>query len=163
MFRGLFPEAEVMKLSRLFVLLALCTAVSSAAQAQSFPGRSGHWDATVKSSGQEPMTLNFCMNDDTWKRAMFTNKSCTVSQTGSTLNSSSYHLDCTMHTMTMKGDTTIHFDGKEHMTSTSKFDMTMKGKPSTVESTVDYNWKSSSCTGNEVNLLAEKREKEQQH
>ena len=63
----------------------------------------------------------------------------------------------------MKGDTTLRFDGKEHMTSSAKFDMVMQGKPSTVESTVDYHWTSSSCTGNEMNMLAEKREKERQH
>jgi hypothetical protein len=156
MFRGLLLEADGMKLFRFFALLAACAAISSAAHAQSFPGRDGHWEATVKSAGQDPMKLEFCLNNDTWKRAVFANKSCTVSQTGSTLNSTSYHLDCDMHTATMKGDTTIRFDGKEHMTSTSKFDTVMQGKSSTIDSTVDYNWKASACTGKEVNLLAEK-------
>jgi hypothetical protein len=72
-------------------------------------------------------------------------------------------MDCNMPTLTMKGDTKINFDGKEHMTSTAKFDMVMQGKPSTIESSVDYRFKSSSCTGSEANLLAEKREKERQH
>ena len=142
---------------------AFAAALCSACAAQSFPGRSGHWDATAKSTGQEPMPMAFCLNDDTWKRAVFANKSCTVSPISTTLNSSTYHLDCNVGGMTMKGDTTLRFDGKQHMTSSAKFDMVMQGKPSTVESTVDYHWTSSSCTGNEMNMLAEKREKERQH
>jgi hypothetical protein len=163
MIRDLLLEAGAMKLFRFFVLLVACAAVSPAIHAQSFPGRSGHWDATVKSAGQESISLNFCMNDDTWKRALNTNKACTISQFSSTLTGASYHVDCNMRSATMKGDTTIHFDGKEHMTSTAKFDMVMNGKPSSFESAVDYRWKAASCTGNEMNLLADKRAKEQQH
>jgi hypothetical protein len=43
----------------------LAAGLHATCHAQSFPGRDGHWEATVKSAGQEPITLEFCLNNDT--------------------------------------------------------------------------------------------------
>lgn len=143
--------------------LALTAGLLATCSAQSFPLKSGHWDATVKSQGQT-VDLPQCLNDETWKHALNTDKACTVSQFSTGLLGGSYHLTCILgKTATMDGDVKLSFDGKEHMTAASTLHLTMSGKLTTMESTADYHWKSSTCTGDEVNLLAEKRAKERQH
>ena len=132
-------------------------------QAQSFPLKSGHWEATTVTDGGNDVTA-FCINDDNWKRGLNNNKACTISQMSSGLTGSSYHLDCNIgKSGKMSGDVKLSYDGREHMVGSGSFSGSVNGKPMPAsQSKTDYRWKSSTCDGNELNLRAEKREKEQQ-
>jgi hypothetical protein len=135
-----------------FVATSLCTAQ------QKFPLRPGEWNVTMSAAGSQnaPMVLPFCLNDETWQKALNQNPSCTVQQFTTTSTGTSYTLDCNTKTYQMSGKVKITFDGMEHMIANSSIDMTMNGKITHLTSQVDYRWKGATCSPNDMNLRPRK-------
>lgn len=130
--------------------IVILTAQLAAAQ-QKFPLRSGEWETTTTASGQSA-TLLYCLNDDLWTKSLTQDPSCKVSQLVVTSSGASYHLDCDMKVFQMKSNIVMTFDGKEHMTAKGLTEITMNGKTTSTTSAVDYRWKSSTCSPNDMNL-----------
>jgi hypothetical protein len=84
---GLCPNPKDKRMGSVTFIkwLALCLIVLTAGSActaqQKFPLRNGEWTSTTpdptNDSGQ-PMTMLFCMNDETWAKALNHNPTCTI-------------------------------------------------------------------------------------
>jgi hypothetical protein len=133
----------------------LATAVSSAQQ--SFPLRSGEWEARISSVGSKdaPMVLRLCLNDELWQKALAQNPSCSVQQLTFSSRGATYSMDCPMAAFQMKGKVDVSFDGKEHMTARSSMDMTFNGSDTHLVSLLDYRYKGPTCSPNDVNMRQE--------
>ena len=141
-----------LKSALLGVMVVMATAVCSAQQ--KFPLRSGEWAATVSSTtaGQEPTVLLYCFNDELWTKALTQDPLCTVTQLSVTSSGASYHMDCQMKVLQMKGNIEMSFDGMEHMTAKGLIDLTLNGKTTSSVTHSDYRWKAPSCNPNDMNL-----------
>jgi hypothetical protein len=135
-------------------LIALMASVGSAQQ--KFPLRSGEWTATTPDpthTGQQQMTMLFCMNDATWTKAINGNPRCTMEQLNIASSGGSYSLTCSGQAFQMKGSFKMTFDGMTHMTTSGSIDTTANGKTSHMDSTVDFHWKGTTCNPNvDMNL-----------
>jgi|HubBroStandDraft_6_1064221.scaffolds.fasta_scaffold91207_3 hypothetical protein len=61
-------------------LLVLLVAGVGVAQ-QGFPLRPGDWESTTKSGGSgEPTMIHFCLNNETWIKALTQVPACTIRQ-----------------------------------------------------------------------------------
>ena len=139
----------------LFACVSIATAACSAQQ--KFPLRHGEWEATTASEGQkDSLVLHYCMNDQTWMKALTQNPVCTLQQLNYSSRGASYNVDCPAKSFQMKGRVDLNFVAMEHMTAKGAFDMTVNGKTSQVVSTVDYRWKAAACNPNDINLRANK-------
>ena len=138
----------------LAVMLVALTAVSSAQT--KFPLRSGEWDATSSDMSPvtgKPLTMLFCMNDETWAKALNGNPTCSFQQFNLTSSGATYSLSCPGKSFQMTGSFKVVFDGMTHMTSTGSMDITMNGKPMHKDSTVYFHWKGPTCDPNaDLNL-----------
>lgn len=94
----------------------------------------------------------FCMNDETWKKALTQNPVCAVQQLSVTSTGIHFFLDCEAKSFQMKGPADLTFDGMEHMTGKASFTVTAGGKTSSVQSQTDYHWKNAACSPTDVNL-----------
>jgi hypothetical protein len=147
-----------MKLLNLVVCVVVATALlvpaSTGWAQQKFPLRQGEWTATMPdpSSPSKPMTLNFCLNDQTWTRALNQNPICAISNLQISATGLSYNLTCSGKGMQMSGTGSFKFDGMEHMTSTAATTFTVNGKPTTMNTTADYRWKQTECSPNDMNM-----------
>jgi len=129
-------------------------AASSCSAQQKFPLRPGEWQVmiTESSSNNAPIVVLFCMNDDTWQKAINQNPYCSIQNFITTSTGASYTLSCTTRVIQMIGKGVITFDGMEHMTDNDSFDMTSNGTTTHTTSIADYRWKSATCSPNDVNL-----------
>jgi hypothetical protein len=136
-------------------LFALMTTAAASAQ-QHFPLRSGEWTATTPNPADpsgKPMTMLFCMNDDTWTKALTGNPTCTMKQFNMTPTGGTYSLVCNGKNMQMSGDFKVVFDGMTHMTSSGSFSMSFNGNTTQLKSTSDFRWKGPTCDANaDLNL-----------
>ena len=123
---------------------------------QGFPMRSGVWDATVSASNANiaPMKIQYCLNDATWAKALSMNKACKMDRLSVGVGGLHYYLRCKTVDREMKGPVQLSFDGKEHMTQKASMELTTQGHSINAISTVDYRWKSATCTGKESNMKA---------
>lgn len=130
----------------LAVMFVALTAVSSAQS--KFPLRSGEWTSTTPDPtrpGGQPMTMLFCMNDETWTKALNGNPSCSMQQFNLTSSGASYSVSCPGKAFQMTGSFKVAFDGMTHMTSSGSIDMTVNGKTSHTDATSDFRWKGPTC------------------
>jgi hypothetical protein len=140
--------------------LALCliilTAGDTCTAQQKFPLRNGEWTSTVPdptNPAGQPMTMLFCMNDQTWAKALNHNAACTIQAFNVTSGGGSYSMVCNGKAFQMKGNFKLTFDGMTHMTSSGTLEMTMGGKTSQMVATTDFRWKSATCNPNvDMNL-----------
>jgi hypothetical protein len=136
-------------------LIAFMTAAACLAQ-QKFPLRSGEWTASIPDAahpGGPPMTMLYCMNDETWTKALNHNPSCSISQLNLTSSGGSYSVSCAGNGMQMKGDFKMTFDGMTHMTTSGSMDITYNGQTHRSQATVDFHWKGPTCNPNvDMNL-----------
>jgi len=142
-----------LKWAAMAVIVLMATAVSSAQQ--KFPLRPGEWTATTPAMtpNDQPMTMLFCMNDETWTRALGGNPSCQIQQLNINSSGGSYFLSCPAKTFQMTGHVTLTFDGMTHIVSKGSFDTTVNGKATHMDSTTDFRWKGPTCDPNaDVNL-----------
>lgn len=123
-------------------------------QEQSFPLKPGVWEATSSPTERNgrPVVLRYCLNDQTWPRALNNSKKCQVAQFSETSAGAHFFLECSMKTVQMKGPVRLTFDGKEHMTQKASLALTFGGRTTNVTSLVDFRWKAATCTGHEINL-----------
>lgn len=141
-----------------FGVLALMATTVCAAQ-QKFPLRSGEWAATTPSpvAAQEPTVLLYCLNDEMWTKALTQDTLCTVTQLSVTSSGATYHMDCQMKVMQMKGNVEMRFDGMEHMTARGSIDLTLNGKTTSSVTNTDYRWKNTSCSPSDLNLRPKRK------
>lgn len=134
-----------LKCSVLLLTLLMAPALCSAQQ--KFPLQPGEWTATVTSqaAGAQPMTMLYCMNDETWQKAISGNASCAMRNLTLTPAGGSYSVDCSTNNAHMTGDFKVVFDGMTHMTSSGTINMTFNGNAIHRTSTADFRWKGPSC------------------
>lgn len=133
---------------------AACSGRVCSAQAK-FPLRPGEWTSTTASPmnpNGPPITMLFCMNDDTWTKAL-SKPTCALKQLNLTSAGGTYSIDCSTPSMQMKGNFKIVFDGMTHMTSTGSMDIAFNGNTMHHDATSDFKWKGPVCDPNaDVNL-----------
>ncbi len=146
----------IFKMTGLAAVVLMATSFCSAQQ--KFPLRSGEWAATMSVPGSKdaPMVLLYCLNDEMWLNALNQTPNCTIQQFNMTSTGASYTLDCDMKIYRMNGKVQMTFDGMQHMTANSSFDMTMNGTITHPTSQVDFRWKNATCSPNDMNLRAKK-------
>jgi hypothetical protein len=135
--------------------LAALMATALCSAQQHFPLRPGEWTANAPDPSHpgQPMTMLFCMNDETWTKALNHNPACTFSLHSLTSSGGSYSVSCGGPNMQMKGDFKMTFDGMTHMSTSGTMDITYGGQTHHSESTVDFHWKAPTCNPNaDVNL-----------
>jgi hypothetical protein len=125
---------------------------SSAASAQHFPLKQGEWEGKTSAAGQQPMTLLFCFNDEMWVKGLTQNPACSITQLSVTGSGASYNVNCPMKSVQMKGSVSLTFDGLTHMSGKGSFDTTVNGNASHMDTQVDYVWKQSACSPNDMNM-----------
>jgi len=125
---------------------------------QKFPLQPGEWQATVSASGPsaKPKVLLYCLNDETWDKALIHNPSCSTQQLNITSSGANYVMDCQHGSLRSKGSVTIAFDGNQHMTTKDSIDTITNGQTTNAVYSVDYRWKSPTCSSSDVNLLQNK-------
>ncbi len=123
-----------------------------------FPLRSGQWEAVTSFIGSpsQPITVQYCLNDALWQKALTQNPVCSVQQLRITAGGASYTVDCPMKTMQMKGTVNMVFDGLEHMTAKGQFDVTLNGKTTNSSTVAEYHWKGVTCSPDDANLRLKK-------
>ena len=126
---------------------------------QKFPLRQGEWTMTTPdpTNPSQPLTLNICMNDQAWSRAVTPNSICAVSNLNITASGLTYSFTCKGSTLQMSGTGNWKFDGMEHIAATAVTNYTIGGKPTTQATKGDYRWKQTACNPNDVNLRAVSR------
>jgi hypothetical protein len=133
-------------------LLVLVVAGVGVAQ-QGFPLRPGDWESTTKSEGSgEPTIVHFCLNNETWIKALTQVPACTIRQLTATSKGVSYSMDCSMKNLEMKSQVIFTYDGLEHMTGKASVAATSSGKTTNSQSLTEYRWKGATCTSADVNL-----------
>jgi hypothetical protein len=132
-------------------LLLLVAATAAAAQ-NHFPATPGEWEVTTSMSGQQPMKLLFCLNDEMWVKSLTQNPACTIQQLSVTSSGISYNMNCPAESFQMKGSVNLAFDGQTHMTGKGSFDITLNGNTTHSNTQVDYRWKQSACSPNDMNI-----------
>jgi hypothetical protein len=139
--------------SAVFGVLVLTATAACSAQ-QKFPLRAGEWSVTVAGAAptDQQTSLLYCLNDEQWTKALTQDPTCTVSNLIVTPIGASYHMECNMKVMQMKGDVVMTFDGMEHMTSKGSFDMTLNGKTTSSATHAEYRWKGPACSPDDMNL-----------
>jgi hypothetical protein len=143
-----------------FKWLVLCVAAILASVAcpaqQKFPLRPGEWTATISdptNPGGQPTTMLYCMNDQTWAKALNGNPSCTLRAVNINSGGGSYSMACNGRAFQMTGRFKLTFDGTTHMISTGTIEMTMSGKTTQKDSKSDFRWKGPVCNPNvDMNL-----------
>jgi hypothetical protein len=146
-----------MTFSKGFLLCALAVIASASCSAQQkFPLRPGEWTSSTPDPshpGGAPMTLLFCMNDETWTKALKGNPNCTMQQLSLTPLGGSYSLSCGGQSFQMKGMFRMVFEGTTRMITTGSMDTTINGKTTHSEAKSDFHWKSPTCNPNvDMNL-----------
>jgi hypothetical protein len=138
-----------------FITLA---AIQVSSPQNKFPLRSGQWEAVTSfvSSPSQSITVQYCLNDALWQKALTQNSVCSVQQLSITSGGASYTVDCPMKAMQMKGKVNMVFDGMEHMTAKGLFDITMNGKTTNSSTVAEYHWKGATCDPNDANLKTQK-------
>ncbi len=136
-----------MNFPRWFVAFA---AVSVCA-AQSFPLRPGDWEVKATAEGQ-PVLQRFCLNDETWKKALMQNSICKLQALSVTAKGIHYEMECNSSAFQMKGPIDMTFDGMEHMVAKASLTVTSQGKTTTSQAVTDYRWKAAACSSADVNL-----------
>ncbi len=120
---------------------------------QGFPLRPGDWESTTKSEASaEPFVVHFCLNNETWIKALTQNPACMIHQLSVTSKGASYLMDCSMKNLQMKSQVNVTYDGMEHMTGKASVTATSSGKTTNAQSLTEYRWKSGTCTSAAVNL-----------
>ena len=133
-------------------VLVLAAAGLGLAQ-QGFPLRPGDWESTTKSEASgEPWVVHFCLNNETWIKALTQNPACTIRELTATSKGVSYSMDCSMKNFEMKSQVIFTYDGMEHMTGKSSVTATAGGKTTNSQSVTEYRFKGSTCTSADVNL-----------
>ena len=135
--------------------MAALIATAACSAQQKFPLQSGEWQATLSASGPNaaPTVLLYCLNDDTWDRALIHNPSCTTQQLNITSSGASFVTDCQHGPIRSKASVTITFDGKQHMTTKDSVASTSNGQTTNTVYSVDYRWKGPTCDPNaDMNL-----------
>ena len=135
--------------------MAALIAVAACWAQQKFPMQPGEWQATVSASGPNvtPRVLLYCLNDDTWDRALIHNPSCSTQQLNITASGASFLTDCQHGSIRSKASVTIVFDGKQHMITKDSVDTTSNGQTTNAVYSVDYRWKGPTCDPNaDMNL-----------
>jgi hypothetical protein len=132
---------KTLALFTLFLASLACSAQ------QKFPLRPGEWTASITSqvAGAQPITMLYCMNDETWQKAISGNASCAMKNLILTPMGGSYSVDCSSSAAHMTGDFKVVFDGMTHMTSSGSINMTMNGNAIHKSSTADFHWKGPTC------------------
>jgi hypothetical protein len=135
-------------------LIMLAAAAASSAQ-QKFPMQPGEWEATTSIPGPngKPAVLLYCLNDDTWDKALIHNPACTTQNLVLNGGGATYVMDCQHGTIETKGRVTITFDGRKHMVTKDSIDTITNGQTSNKAYSVDYRWKGPTCDPNaDMNL-----------
>ena len=117
---------------------------------QKSPLRPGEWALTSPGTASDPML--FCLNDETWQKALKQNPVCSIQELKVTSGSITYSMNCPAKSLLMRGTVTLTFDGMEHMTGNALIDMTVNGKTTSAPSSQDYRWKSSQCSPDDINM-----------
>jgi hypothetical protein len=143
-------------LATVFVFASLLPSATSTWAQQKFPLRPGEWTMTTPnpSDPKNPFVLNFCLNDQTWGRALSQNPICTISNVKITAIGASYNLACNEKSLQMTGTGTWAFDGMEHIAVKTVMMITTGGKTTPSTTTGDFRWKATACSPNDVNLRA---------
>jgi hypothetical protein len=131
------------------------TAVGAAQTSQKFPLRPGEWTSATPdpTNHGQPMVTLFCMNDETWTKALNHSRACSLQQVNIGSGGGTYSIDCTGG-FQMKGQFKLTFDGMTHMVSKGSIDMTVNGKTTHTDATSDFHWKGPACNPNaDVNLI----------
>jgi hypothetical protein len=130
------------------------TADVSSAQ-QKFPMQSGEWAATLSvaaPNGKAPVLL-YCLNDETWDKALIHNPACSTQKLAITSSGASYVMDCQHGSVEIKGTVSIAFDGRQHMVTKNSIDTITNGQTAHKEYSADYRWKGPTCDPNaDMNL-----------
>jgi hypothetical protein len=130
----------------MFVITGVCNA-------QGFPLKPGDWELTSKVPGTaEPFVTRFCLNNETWQKALTQDPACKVQNFSQNSKGATYVMDCSANTVQIKGSVEILFDGMEHMVAKASISMTTGGKTTSSQSTSDYRWKNSACSAADVNM-----------
>jgi len=138
-------------------IVIMAAAVASAQQ--KFPLRPGEWEASTPSTpGAAPIMLLYCLNNETWTKALTQNPICTIQQFTVNSSGASYLLDCPSKAFQMKGKVTMRFDGMTHIVGKSSMDATVDGKTTHYDSQTNYVWKNATCSPNDMNLRALKKQ-----
>ena len=137
----------------LCAIACMTTAVSSAQQ--KFPMQSGEWTATlsVAAPNGKPTVLLYCLNDETWDKALLHNPACSTQKLAITSSGASYEMDCQHGSVESKGAVSIAFDGKQHMVTKDSVDTITNGQTTHNEYSAYYRWKGPACDPNaDMNL-----------
>ncbi len=146
------------KLAAVGAIALMATAVSSAQQ--KFPMQSGEWAVTltVAAPNGKPAVLLYCLNDETWDKALIHNPACSTQKLSITSSGASYVMDCQHGSVETKGSVSIAFDGKQHMVTKDSIDTITNGQTAHKEYSADYRWKGPSCDPNaDMNLKFNKQ------
>ncbi len=148
------PGKMVASISRRVFVFVAALAVVTVSQAQDkFPLRSGEWARNLKLAGAPSgRQLLYCMNDQLWTKALTQSPSCTIQTLSSTSAGITLSVDCQNPARQIKGKVNLTYDGMEHMSEKSSFQVTTNGTPSTVETTTDWTWKAAECSPTDINL-----------
>jgi len=135
--------------------LALAPAVllltSTLARAQQFPLQPGQWTGASKIAGApgKGMEFFYCLNNETWLKALVANAACKVRSLSSSSTGSSYDFDCLTSFITMKGHMDISYDGMKHMVSRATFESTIGGTTATSNTVTEWHWNGPACNPSE--------------
>ena len=138
----------------MIVLTAAALAIVAVSHAQEkFPLRSGEWARNLRLAGAPSgRQLLYCMNDQLWTKALTQSPNCTIQTLSSTPAGITLSVDCRNPARQIKGKVNLTYDGQEHMSEKSSFQVTTNGAPSNVETQTDWTWKAAECSPTDVNL-----------
>ena len=126
---------------------AVLLLASALCPAQQFPLRPGQWTGASRIPGApgKGMEFFYCLNNETWLKALVGNAACKVRSLSSSSTGSSYEFDCLTSFITMKGHMDISYDGMKHMVSRATFETTISGTTATSNTVTDWHWNAPDC------------------
>jgi hypothetical protein len=139
---------------RIFALPLVFLVASALPAQQKFPLRSGEWTATTPVPGGPPDVMLYCLNDETWTRALAGKSICQLQQLSISAQGANYNLACSARGFEMKGDVKVTFDGMTHMKSSGNFEINIGGAVTHSTSGSDYRWQGPDCRPDkDINLM----------
>jgi hypothetical protein len=122
---------------------------------EKFPLKPGEWTRNLKVAGApNGRVIPYCLNDEYWMKAFNQSLGCTVKQLGATPAGMVLSVECQNAIRQVKGTVQLTYDGMEHMTEKSTFQLTTNGNTNKVETVTDWRWKGPTCGPADINTRA---------
>ena len=146
------------KLAAVGAIALMATAVSSAQQ--KFPMQSGEWAVTltVAAPNGKPAVLLYCLNDETWDKALIHNPACSTQKLSITSSGASYVMDCQHGSSRQRAPLVLPLTESSTWSPRIPSTPSPTVKPPIEEYSADYRWKGPSCDPNaDMNLKFNKQ------